>query len=78
MSKMGHANDAMIRRLQKELEERQRRGQGIIANAQDAERDLNSAEKETLSNLRGRIGELKDQLEELEAMSDWPARSPSG
>jgi HK97 family phage major capsid protein len=67
---MGHANDAMIRRLQKELEERSGAAAGIIETAQNAERDLNSAEKETLSNLRGRIGELKDQLEELEAMSD--------
>src|SRR5688500_11727540 len=68
--KMGHANDAMIRRLQKELEERSGAASGIIETAQNAERDLNQAEKETLTNLRGRIGELKDQLEELEAVSD--------
>lgn len=68
--KMSQANDAMIRRLQKELEERSSAASGIIETAQNAERDLNNAEKETLSNLRGRIGELKDQLTELEAVSD--------
>jgi hypothetical protein len=41
MSKLGHANDAMIRRLDKELEERKRAAEGIIATAQDGERDLN-------------------------------------
>jgi len=67
---MSHANDAMIRRLQKELEERSGAASGIIETAQNAERDLNSAEKETLTGLRGRIGELKDQLEELESFSN--------
>src|SRR5688572_8334354 len=70
MSKIGHANDAMIRRLQKELEERSSAAQGIIATAQDSERDLNSAERETLGGLRDRIGQLKDQLNELESTSE--------
>ena len=70
MSKIGHANDAMIRRLQKELEERTAAAQGIIATAQDGERDLNQAERETLTGLRDRIGELKNQLGELEATAD--------
>lgn len=70
MSKMGHANDAMIRRLQKELEERSGAAQAIIANAQDSERDLNTAERETLQGLRDRIGGLKEQLGELEATSE--------
>jgi HK97 family phage major capsid protein len=60
----------MIRRLQKELLERESGAKGIIETAQNAERDLNTAEKETLGNLRGRMGELKSQLEELEAFSD--------
>jgi HK97 family phage major capsid protein len=67
---MSHANDAMIRRLQKELEERSGAASGIIETAQNAERDLNQAEKETLANLRSRMGELKGQLEELEAVSN--------
>jgi HK97 family phage major capsid protein len=69
MSKTGHANDAMIRRLQRELEERKSAAEGLIATAQDKERDLNGAERETLTQLRNRMGELKAQLEELEAVS---------
>ena len=65
-----HATDAMIRRLEKELEERNSAVQGLVANAQDAERDLNEAEKETMSSLRGRMGEIQSQLSELEATSD--------
>ena len=37
----------MIRRLEQELEERNGGVQGLIANANDADRDLNDAEKET-------------------------------
>jgi HK97 family phage major capsid protein len=69
MSKNGRANDAMIVRLQRELEERSAASDGIIANAQDAERDLNSSERETLTGLRTRITELRTQLDELEATS---------
>jgi HK97 family phage major capsid protein len=65
-----HANDAMIRRLEKELEERNSAAQGIIANAQDSERDLNDAEKETLSGLRNRMTELRAQLGELESTAE--------
>jgi HK97 family phage major capsid protein len=65
-----HANDAMIRRLEKELEERNSASQALIANAQDSERDLNDAEKETLSGLRDRMVELRSQLSELEATAD--------
>jgi HK97 family phage major capsid protein len=61
------ANDSMIRRLEKELEERNAAVQGIIATAQDSERDLNDAEKETMGSLRDRMGHIKDQLTELEA-----------
>jgi HK97 family phage major capsid protein len=70
MSKIGHANDAMIRRLQKELEERTAAAQGIVATAQDGERDLNDAESETLGGLRDRITKLQTQLGELEATAD--------
>lgn len=65
-----HANDAMIRRLQQELEERNQAAQGIISTAQDKERDLNAAEKETLSGIRSRMVELRSQLTELEATAD--------
>jgi HK97 family phage major capsid protein len=61
------ANDSMIRRLEKELEERNAAVQGIVSTAQDAERDLNDAEKETMGSLRDRMGQIKDQLTELES-----------
>ena len=62
-----HSNDAMIRRLEQELEERNSHAQGIMRAAQDAERDLNEAEKETLKNLRDRMTELRSQLDEVES-----------
>src|SRR5690606_42137084 len=65
-----HANDAMIRRLEKELNEGNAAAQGIIANAEAGERDLNPAEKETLAGLRSRMGELKEQIVELEATAE--------
>ena len=68
------ANDAMIRRFEKELEERNAAAQGIIANAEDASRDLNDAEKETLGGLRTRMGQIQDQLSELEGFSDEAAK----
>src|SRR5688572_26591672 len=65
-----HANDAMIRRLEKELEERNSAAQGIIGNAQDAERDLNDPEKQTLASLRDRMTEIRSQLGELESTAE--------
>ena len=44
------ANDSMIRRLEKELEERNAAAQGIVSTAQDSERDLNDAERETMAS----------------------------
>lgn len=70
MATNSHANDAMIRRLEKELEERNSAIQGIISNAQDAERDLNDAEKETLNSMRDRMGQLKDQIDQLESVAE--------
>lgn len=61
-----HANDAMIRRLERELEERNSFVQGLIANAQDAERDLNDTEKTSLIEARSRMGALKEQIDQLE------------
>jgi HK97 family phage major capsid protein len=60
------ANDAMIRRLEKELEERNAFVQGLIANVQDAERDLNDTEKASLAEARSRMGAIKEQVDELE------------
>ena len=65
-----HANDAMIRRLEKELEERNAAVQGLIANAQDGERDLNEAEKETLESLKDRMVEIRSQLKVCEDASE--------
>jgi len=62
-----HASDAMISRLQTELEERNTHAQGIIRAAQDDERDLNDAEKTTLHGLRDRMAELRSQLDELDS-----------
>jgi HK97 family phage major capsid protein len=62
----GFAKDAMIRRLQKELEERSSASDGIIDMAQKDERDLNEAERNTLAHLRGRMTEIKEQLGDLE------------
>lgn len=61
-----HANDAMIRRLEKELEERNAFVQGLIAGAQDGERDLNESEKSTLVEARSRMGNIKEQIDQLE------------
>lgn len=63
------ANDAMIRRLEKELEERNGAAQGLIANANDSDRDLNDAERETLTGIQTRMAAIKDQLGVLEASS---------
>jgi HK97 family phage major capsid protein len=60
------ANDAMIRRLENELNERNAFVQGLIANVQDAERDLNDTEKASLADARDRMGSIKAQIDELE------------
>src|SRR5262245_39362785 len=65
-----HANDAMIRRLESELEERNAFVQGTVANAQDAERDLNDTERATLAEARSRMKAIQDQLVELESTAE--------
>lgn len=57
-----NATDAMIRRLEDELEERNAFVQGLVAGAQDAGRDLNSSEMELIGTAQGRIGALGQQL----------------
>lgn len=65
-----HANDAMIRRLEKELEERNSAVQGLISSAQDKNRDLNTAELETIQGIKERMGEIGTQLAALESASE--------
>jgi len=66
MAVNSHANDAMIRRLESELEERNSFVQGLIANAQDSERDLNETEQATMAEARNRMAALKGQIDQLE------------
>lgn len=61
----GNHSDAMIVRLEKEIEERSSFIEGVIANAQDGERDLTDNEKELTVQARTRIGSLEDQLNHL-------------
>src|SRR5687768_11926268 len=63
------ANDAMIRKFENELSESNQASQGIIANAHEAGRDLNDAEKDTLTGIQTRMGHIKEQLEILESTS---------
>lgn len=57
--------DAMITRLEKEVEERSTFIDGVIANAQDAERDLTDNEKELTAEARSRLEACEQQLEYL-------------
>lgn len=60
-------SDAMIRRLEKEIEERQAFVEGTSANAQDADRDLTDNEMELIGEARKRIENAEQQLEVLTA-----------
>lgn len=61
-----HANDAMVRRLETELREKETFANGIIERANSAERDLSEEDSKLLVETRGRMTEIKDQLENLE------------
>lgn len=61
-----HANDAMIRRLETELREKETFGNGIIERANAAERDLSEDESKLLTETRDRMGAIKAQLEQVE------------
>jgi HK97 family phage major capsid protein len=65
----GNATDAMIRRLEDELEERNTFVQGLVAGAQDAGRDLSSQEMELIASAQNRIGQVSDQLTPLRETS---------
>jgi HK97 family phage major capsid protein len=58
-------SDAMIERLEKEIEERSAFIEGVIANAQDGDRDLTENEKELTVQARSRLESLDDQLKHL-------------
>ena len=60
------ANDEMIRRLETELREKTTFANEIVHRAQNAERDLTDEEKVLISESRGRMAVLKDQLETIE------------
>lgn len=66
MGSNAHANDAMIRRLERELEERQVFINGVIGAAEEQQRDLNEAESATLGEARNRMSALKAQIDQLE------------
>ena len=59
---MATHTDAMIGRLEKEVEERSSFLEGVIANAQDASRDLTDNEKELTVQARSRLSAIEDQL----------------
>jgi HK97 family phage major capsid protein len=61
--------DAMIARLESELEERNHFVEGLVAGAQDANRDLNSQEMELIGSARSRITAIGDQLDPLRETS---------
>jgi HK97 family phage major capsid protein len=73
MPAVSQANDAMIRRLEKELEERNAFAQGLIASVEDGNRDLNDTEKLQLVEVRDRMGSIQDQLTSLEATAEIAA-----
>lgn len=57
--------DAMIDRINGEIEERSAFIEGVIANAQDQDRDLTENEKELTVQARSRLTALDDQLKTL-------------
>lgn len=61
--------DAMIARLESELEERNHFVEGLVAGAQDGNRDLNSQEMELIGSARQRITAIGDQLTPLRETS---------
>lgn len=65
--------DAMIARLEKEIEERDAFIQGVIANAQDAERDLTQNEQELTIEARKRVENCTQQLDTLYEARDRTA-----
>ena len=63
------AGDEMIRRLEKELGEKQSFCNEIFARAQTAQRDLSDQDRELVEESRGRMSEIKGQLDTIEEVS---------
>jgi HK97 family phage major capsid protein len=63
------ATDAMIARLESEVEERSTTIEGIVSGAEEAARDLNPAEMEMIAGMRERITALASQLNPLRETS---------
>ena len=61
--------DAMIARLESELEERNHFVEGLVAGAQDGNRDLNTQEMELIGSARQRITAIGEQLTPLRETS---------
>jgi HK97 family phage major capsid protein len=59
MAANGQANDAMIRRLERELEERNNYAQVLISNVEDQERDLSIRAQASLADCRNRMGAIR-------------------
>ena len=74
MSENNHS-DAMVARLEKEIEERNSYIEGTVANAQDSERDLTDNETELITEARKRIEVCEEQLESLDAARDSSRRA---
>ena len=64
------STDVMIARLQKEVDEREAFINGVIANANDNERDLTDSEKQLTAEARARIEACSEQLELLDAAKE--------
>lgn len=60
-----HKTDAMLVRLEKEVEERNSFMEGLVAAAQDADRDLTETEHELLGEARKRIEECARQIDQI-------------
>lgn len=60
------ANDAMVARLQNELQERNGFVQSLITAAEDNKRDLTEVELGTIGDAKSRMANLKAQLDQLE------------
>lgn len=68
-------SDAMVSRLEKEIEERTAFIEGTTANAQDAERDLTTSEMELITEARKRIEVVEEQLDSLNAARQTQQRA---
>jgi HK97 family phage major capsid protein len=63
------ANDTMVRRLERELGEKQTFANGIIERANVSNRDLSDEDSGLLAETRGRMEEIKGQLDNLQEIA---------